>query len=101
MIELVIQIKSLVFSFFYGVLFAILLNINYKYIYKSKLGYRILINIMFVISNVLLYFIIIKIINNGIIHFYFVVMIIMGFLISNYQFKKLKIMIKRKITLGD
>lgn len=87
MIDLVIQIKSLIFSFFYGVFFAILLNINYKLIYKSKLGYQILFNSAFVISNVLLYFTIIRLINNGIINFYFIFMIILGFLACNHQLK--------------
>ena len=88
MITLIIQIKSLFFSFFYGIFLAILLNLNYKYIYKSKLGYRLLINLLFVISNVLLYFIILKLINDGIIHLYFIFMIIIGFVISNHQLKK-------------
>lgn len=96
MIALIIQIKSLIFSFFYGLFLAILLNLNYKYIYKSKRFYRILINILFVISNVLLYFIVIKLINNGIVHPYFIFMIIIGFSISNYQLKRLTFKRKTK-----
>lgn len=90
MIELSIQIKSLIFSFFYGILFSILLNINYKYIYDGPLFYRIAITFLFVLNNVLLYFIIIKILNDGIIHLYFIIMLILGFFTVNVNLKKLK-----------
>ena len=71
MIPLNIQINSIIFSFLYGSFFSILLNINYKYIYYSKGIKKILINLFFVIDNILLYFIILRYINNGIFHFYF------------------------------
>jgi hypothetical protein len=91
MIELSIQIKSLIFSFFYGILFFLLLKINYKYIYGCSLIYKIIINLLFVMNNVILYFIILKKINNGIIHFYFILMIIAGYFTGNYHFRRIKI----------
>ncbi len=87
--ELIIQIRSLVFSFFYGVFFSFLLTNNYKFIHKGSLIYRITISILFVINNCLLYFIIIKKINNGIIHFYFVSMIVLGYFAVNPYIKKI------------
>ena len=89
-----IQLKSIIFSFLYGCFFNLLLKINYKYIYYSKGILKILINLFFVIDNTLLYFIILRYINNGIFHFYFLLSIILGFIfvniLSNKVFKKLK-----------
>ena len=78
-----IQLRSLLFSFLYGVFFNLVLKLNYKYIYHSKGIIKILINLFFVIDNTLLYFIILRCINNGIFHFYFFLSIILGFICVN------------------
>ena len=92
MIPLNIQIKSIIYSFIYGCIFSLLLNINYKYIYYSKGIKKILINVFFIIDNVLLYFLILRYINNGIFHFYFLLSIILGFILVNYMTtKKIKL----------
>ena len=83
MIPLNIQIKTIIFSFIYGCFFSFLLNINYKFIYLSKGIKKIVFNLMFVIDNVLLYFIILRYLNNGVLHFYFILSIILGFLSVN------------------
>lgn len=68
--------------------------------------YKLVINILFILNNVLLYFIVLKKINNGIIHFYFILMILFGFLTIKFVFEKnkLKTKIKNviiKSTRGD
>lgn len=83
MIPLNIQIKSIIFSFVYGCFFSFLLNINYKFIYFSKGIKKIIFNMIFVIDNTLLYFIILRYINNGIVHFYFILSLILGFTTVN------------------
>lgn len=83
MIPLNIQIKSIIFSFLYGVFFSFLTSINYKYIFYSKGIIKLLINLFFVIDNVFLYFIMLRYINNGIIHYYFVIALILGFISVN------------------
>lgn len=83
MIPLDIQIKSIVFSFMYGIFFSFLLNLNYKFIYYSKGLLKILINIFFIVDNVFLYFIILKCINDGIVHYYFILSLFLGFLCVN------------------
>ena len=80
MISLEIQIKSLIFSFLYGCIFYLFLSLNNKNIYNSKGIIKILTNIFFIFDNVLLYFIILKKINNGILHYYFIFSIILGYL---------------------
>ena len=80
MISLEIQIKSLIFSFLYGGIFYLFMSLNNKNIYNSKGIIKILTNIFFIFDNVLLYFIILKKINNGILHYYFIFSIILGYL---------------------
>ena len=94
MISLDVQIKSIVFSFIYGVFFSFLLNLNYKFIYYSKGILKALINLFFIIDNVFLYFIILRFINNGIVHFYFLLSMFIGFLSVNKISSKIRLKIK-------
>ena len=55
MIPLNIQIKSIIYSFFYGIIFSILTNLNYKFIFYSKPIFKFILNILFVLDNVFLY----------------------------------------------
>lgn len=89
MMELSIQIKSIIFSFLYGIIFSFLVNLNYKFLHCSKKLFRVVINFFFVLDNVLLYFIILRYINNGIIHYYFVIALILGFISVNKLSSKL------------
>lgn len=77
-----VQLTSLLFSLIYGMIFCLLVKINYKFIYCSPIILKILINLLFVIDNVLIYFIILKKINGGIVHIAFLIMILTGFVIS-------------------
>lgn len=88
--SLEIQIQTLAFSLIYGMFFSLIMNLNYKYIFNSKLYYKVIINLLFVIGMVLLYFILLRKINNGIFHSYFIIMIILGFFIGNYKTKVLR-----------
>jgi hypothetical protein len=85
-----IQIYSLLFSLFFGIIFSLLLHLNYRYIYKGPLPFRIAICFMLVIDCVLLYFITLKRINDGIVHKYFLLFILLGFVVSEIIFKKFK-----------
>ena len=73
-----IQIKSLVFSFLFGIYFSYMIRINYKFILSLKKILRILGTFILVISNVLLYFIILLKINYGLLHIYLILMIMLG-----------------------
>jgi len=84
--SLKLQIFSLIFSLIYGFIFYLLMLINKKYLYNHKLSF--IIDILFVLNNVLIYFIILRKINNGIFHIYFLIVFIIGFLISYYIDKK-------------
>jgi len=91
--DLLVQIQSLVYSFVYGYFFSYILNLNYQFLTAKHIVIRLLTNLFFVIDNVLLYFILLRIINSSIFHVYFLFMIILGFLYGNKYSKKIR---KRK-----
>ena len=84
-----IQIFSLLYSFIYGMIFYILLEVNQNFLYEGKIVYRIIISFLFVIFISLLYFLILIKINNGILHLYFFLTMFTGYLLSFVIYKKL------------
>lgn len=79
-----LQIITLVFSFLYGIFFSFFLGLNYKFIYSDKKIFKTIISFLVVIISVLIYFIILKKINNGIFHIYEILCIILGFIFDNW-----------------
>lgn len=79
-----IQFLTLGYSFIYGIFFSFLLTINYNFIYKSNKIAQWLITILFILINTLFYFFILKKINNGIIHPYFLFVFILGIIVEIY-----------------
>lgn len=88
--ELSIQLQVLTVSFVYGIFFSYLLKMQYKFLFESKLFYKIILTVFFVFDNCLLYFLILKLINHGIFHPYFLLLLIIGYLFGNYLVKKKK-----------
>ena len=80
--ELSLQLQVLIVSFAYGIILAYILKLQYKYFFNSKLWYRIILTSFFVFDNVLLYFLILRLINKGIFHVYFLFLIIIGFILG-------------------
>ena len=87
--NLKIQIFSLLYSFSFGILFFILLEVNYRLLYEGKLFYRIIISFFFIIFMTLLYYIGLLKINNGIIHVYFLLSMFTGYLLSFVIYRKM------------
>lgn len=90
-----IQILSLIYSFFYGVLFYILLDVNHKFVYDGKIIYRIIISFFFIVLMSLLYFYGLIKINNGIIHVYFYLSLLTGYLLTFVIYRKFRCKKKR------
>lgn len=84
------QLLTILVSIIYGCLFYLLVLLNKKILFDKNIIKRIISNALFIIDMVLIYFIIIKHINNGILTYYSYLLIILGVLIQNY------IMTKRK-----
>ncbi len=99
--SLQVQINSFIFSFFFGIIFSMCTNLNYRFLFSKKLGFKILFTIIYIFDFSLLYFIIMKKINYGIIHEYFLISLGIGYIISSIYFDKkinnLKQSVKRKL----
>lgn len=84
MMNLRTQIILIIFSFFYGFLFSIFLNINYKFIYSSNKFIKVISSFLIVFISLLVYFIGIRKINNAILHPYSILMVMIGFFVQLY-----------------
>lgn len=89
------QLILLIFSFVFGAFFSFFLGLNYKFIYSEKKEVKILITFSFVLVNTLIYFLILKHINNGILHPYSIICIILGFIFDGSIHKKVAKVPKR------
>ena len=94
MIELKIQIASLLFSYIYGIFISFFSGINYN-ISKKKI-LKIIFTILITIIYILIYFILLRYINEGYMHPYFILMIILGYTSETFFMKKLFVKMKRK-----
>ena len=86
--ELSVQIQSFIFSFVFGFLFSYVVNLGYKYLFSKKLYVQIIWNFIIVIGSCLLYFLAMKAINHAILHVYFYMMVIIGYLVGNLFSKR-------------
>ena len=75
------QIKLILFSFGFGIFFNLFLNLNCKFIYSYNKFIKITSSFLFVLVNVLIYFICIYKINNGIFHIYSLLIIFLTYLL--------------------
>lgn len=81
MINLNIQIKLIIFSFIFGFLFSMLLDIFYYSIKKKNKIYSILISFSLIVFMTIVYFIGINKIGYIIFHLYSLLAIVIGFII--------------------
>ena len=88
---LILQIKSLAFSFLYGIFFAFTYKYNYKFLTSKNFIFKLIINFLFILDHVLLYFVLISIINNGRLHLYFLFIFIFGIIFYKHLFDSKRI----------
>ena len=88
--ELSVQLQVLTVSFVYGILFSYLVKIQHRFLFDSKRFYKLLITFLFVFDNCLLYFLILRKINNVVFHIYFLLMLLIGYLFGYYLIKDRK-----------
>lgn len=74
-----IQIYSVVSSFFFGFFFSFLFNFVYNRVKLKNRYLWFLFNILFVCLNTFLYYMILEKVNNGILHPYCILSVIVGF----------------------
>ena len=95
--NLKLQIISLIFSFFFGIIFSICTNLNYRFLFSKNLFFKIIFTMIYIIDFSLLYFLIIKKINQGVIHEYFLLAIVLGYIISFISLNRIINKFKHKI----
>lgn len=83
-----IQIYSFLVSFFYGIFFYFMLEINSRFIYSSNKVIKVISSFLFILFNAILYFIILLKVNNGYIHIYFFLCILVGYIMCKVVVKK-------------
>lgn len=86
--SLKIQIYSVLYSFLFGIYFSYILKLFKKYIYNDNIIIKIVSNLVIVIINSFIYFIGINKINNGILHPYTFITLILGFYFIDIIYKK-------------
>ena len=79
MIDLIIQIKLIIFSFIFGFFFSILLEIFNKNVNKCKSYVKLILSFLVVIISTIIYFEGIERVGNAIFHIYSIITIILGF----------------------
>ena len=94
MMSLFEQVVTLIFSFIYGGILSVLYNFNYNLLFYKKKSIKIFFNIIFVLDLVLIYFLVMRKINNAIIHPYFYLFIILGFFLFFDVTKRFRKMVK-------
>lgn len=94
--DLEIQIQSLISSCIYGMFLSFTYNLFYRFLYTKNKVMLVVNNFMYMIFNLFLYFTMLMIINDGVVHIYFLLMIFIGFLIGNIKCKNIRSKVKIK-----
>lgn len=77
-----IQLFCLVFSFIYGIVICLLNNFNYKLLRNKNIFLKLFISCLYIFDISLLYIVILYMVNDGILHIYFVLLMIFGYILT-------------------
>lgn len=91
------QLISFAISFLYGFFFNFLTIFNFKLMGNLKVIYKHIITFVYVIDMAIIYIIILYNLNKGYFHIYFILMVILGYILSYVFYLKIlsKINVKR------
>ena len=90
MINLRLQIISLMISFLFGFIFSIFLLFNEKIIYSKFIVIKLFSSFIIVFFSFIIYFCLLQIIDDSFFHIYHLIMIIFGFIVNRSIFKIVK-----------
>ena len=88
--SLIIQIRTIAYTFLFGLYLALVFNLLYKILFSKHLLINIFTNFFFIFLNSILYFYLLFKINNGIIHIYLLFIFLISFILYNHLFKKIR-----------
>lgn len=74
-----LQIKTIIFSFIFGFGLSFVISLFYKFIYSNNKFVQIIFSLLLVLLFTLLYFLLLKKINNAIFHVYEILSLIWGY----------------------
>ena len=94
--QLETQIQSLIVSFVYGLFISLLYNVFYFVLYKNNKIIAIISNLVFSTIVSISFYYIMYLINNGAIHPYFIMLVLLGFILGNIKTKSIRINVKKK-----
>lgn len=85
-----IQVLSFAISFLYGIFFFLLTKFNKYIVGGKKIFFQFIVTLIFIIDIVILYIYIMYKINFGIIHPYFLMILLLGYYLTAISFNKIK-----------
>ena len=94
--ELSVQIYSLIMSFVFGCLFYVELLYFYKLYFKVISLLKFFLSMLFVLINATVYFFLLYLINNGVLHLYFFISMLLGYYIFSKIFTLLFTLFRKK-----
>lgn len=98
MMKLKTQIITILFSIGFGILFSFVIDVIKNKLFKSKVFFQALISLIVTISMSLIYFYLLLKLNNAIIHPYFIVAFIIGYILESgfkKMFKRIVLLLKK------
>ena len=93
--DLYIQIKSFAISFLIGIIYSLLFNIFFNLLFTKYKLFNIVSSLILSMTVFGIYFYLLYIINNGIIHPYFLSIFFISFIIYSKIFVKLRVKLKK------
>lgn len=82
------QIITILFVFSFSLVYSLIFNLFYKYLFYQNKYFLLFYNCSFMLIMYFLFIICLTIINNGIIHIYMLFIFIIGFWFGNKIFRK-------------
>ena len=86
-----VQIVSLIFSFFYGIIFYFVGYILKRFLFNKNIIIALVCSFLFMLFFSTIYFIFLWYLNSGIVHLYYLFMFIVGYIFVQYFIKCVKI----------
>ena len=90
-----IQVISFLISFIYGIIFYLFTRFNKYMLINKNNVIKLLVTLVFVIDMVILYIYIMYKVNFGMIHPYFVAVVLVGYIFMMFLYDKCSMLIKR------
>ena len=93
--SLLVQIQSFSISFLYGIFLSFMFNLLYNFLFTKYLVINIINNLFFSFVAFGIYFFLLYLVNNGIVHIYFLITLFISFYLYNKIFVKFRVKLKK------